>query len=168
MLTLQTKRTTLTPLKEDDFEAIIQMYFEADSNKFVPPLQNKSIAEYQALLQKKILHNNHPKGHGVWAIRLKDTQEFIGTANLNIQEVLELTHLGVHLTRATWGKGYATETLKALKDYALEILELPEVYALVDAQNLASKNMLAKIGMSYIEIVELYGLRIELYKLKAF
>jgi len=53
MQTLHTKRTTLTPLKQEDFQDIIQIYLEPDSNKFIPPLQNKSAEEYQVFLQKK-------------------------------------------------------------------------------------------------------------------
>lgn len=166
MLHLETERTILTPLKEEDFQAIIQMYLEPDSNKFVPPLQNKSAAEYRVLLQQKLLKNNQPKGHGIWTVREKGSDNFIGTANLNIQKILQVTHLGVHLACATWGKGYATEILSRLRDYALLDLKLPLIYALVDEQHLISKNMLTKIGMSYIETIELYNVQVELYKLK--
>lgn len=165
MLTLQTERSSLTPLKEADFQEIISMYLEPDSNKFVPPLQNKNAAEYLILLQKKVQKNNQPKGHGVWTIRTNDSQEFIGTANLNIQEILQLTHLGAHLKRAAWGKGYATEVLSILRDYALQTLKLPNIHALVDAQNHASKNMLLKIGLQYTETVELYAVPVALYRL---
>jgi len=164
MLILETERTILSPLKEEDFQAIISMYLEPDSNKFIPPLQNKSAEEYQDFLQKKILKNDHPKGHGVWVIRLKETQEFIGTANLNLLEALQLTHLGAHLARATWGKGYATEVLHSLSHYGLKTLELSAVHALVEEQNHASKNMLKKIGMSYFETIELYGTQVMLYR----
>lgn len=164
MLALETERTILTPLKEADFQAIISMYFEPDSNKFIPPLQNKSIEEYQAFLQKKVLKNNQPKGHGMWTIRLKDTQEFIGTVNLNILEVLQLTHLGAHLARAAWGKGYATEVLNILSHHGLKTLKLPTIHALVEEQNHASKNMLGKIGMSYFKTIELYDTQVMLYR----
>lgn len=166
MLILETERTILSPLKEEDFQAIIQMYLEPDSNKFIPPLQNKSAEEYQAFLQKRVLKNNHPKGHGVWVIRKKGTQEFIGTANLNILEALQLTHLGTHLTRAAWGKGYATEVLNTLSHYGLQTLKLSAIHALVDAQNQASKNMLVKIGMNYLKMIELYGVPVALYRLE--
>lgn len=165
MRTLQTERTILSPLKEGDFKNIIEMYFEPDSNKFVPPLQNKSVAEYQALLQQKLLKNDQPKGHGIWTIREKDSEEFIGTANLNIQKTLQIRHLGAHLARAAWGKGYATEVLLRLKDYALDDLHLESISALVDSQHYNSKKMLTKIGMQYFETIELYAAQIEIYKL---
>lgn len=164
MLILETERTILSPFNKEDFQEIIQMYLEPDSNQFVPPLQNKSIDEYRALLQQKLLKNNHPKGHGIWTIREKDSGKFIGTANLNIQKILQVTHLGAHLARAAWGKGYATEVLSRLRDYALLDLKLALIYALVDEQHLVSKNMLTKIGMKYIKTIELYEIQVELYK----
>lgn len=164
MLALETERTILTPLKEADFQAIILMYFEPDSNKFIPPLQNKSIEEYQAFLQKKVLQGNHSKELGMWTIRLKDTQEFIGTASLNILEVLQLTHLGAHLARAAWGKGYATEVLKILSHHGLKTLKLSTIHALVEEEHHASKNMLVKIGMSYYKTIDLYGVQVALYR----
>ena len=50
MLTLQTERTILTPLKEEDFKDIVQMYLEPDSNKFIPPLQDKNAAQKQVVV----------------------------------------------------------------------------------------------------------------------
>lgn len=165
MQILNTERTILSPIEENDFLEIIQMYLEPDSNTFVPPLQNKSKKEYQTLLQKKVQQNNQPLGHGVWVIRTKDTQEFIGTVNLNIQSILKITHLGAHLKRAVWGKGYATEVLQVLKDFALQILKLPKIYALVDERHHASKSMLTKIGMVYLETQTLYDIQVEIYQL---
>lgn len=163
MLNLETERTILSPFTKEDFQEIILMYLEPDSNQFVPPLQNKSIDEYRALLEQKLLKNNHPKGHGIWTIREKGSQKFIGTANLNIQKVLQLTHLGAHLARAAWGKGYATEVLLVLKEYAFQTLKLPKVYALVDERHHASKNMLTKIGLQPAKTMELYGIKVVIY-----
>jgi RimJ/RimL family protein N-acetyltransferase len=164
MLILETERTILSPLKKEDFQEIIQMYLEPESNKFVPPLQNKTKEEYRLLLQQKLLKNNQPKGHGIWTIREKSNDKFIGTANLNIQKMLQLTHLGAHLVHGFWGKGYATEVLSRLKDYALSTVKIPVLHALVDEQHHVSKKMLVKIGMSYSETIKLYDVPIELYQ----
>lgn len=165
MQSLQTQRTILSPLTESDFDEIIQMYLEPDSNKFVPPLQDKTIEEYQLLLQEKIQKNNRPVGHGIWVIRTIETEGFVGTVNLNTQAILQVTHLGAHLKRNAWGKGYATEVLQVLRDYALQTLKLPQIYALVDEQHHASKKMLIKIGMEYEKTIQLYGIDVEVYQL---
>ena len=94
--TLHTTRTILEPLTVQDFEEILAMYAEKDSNKFIEPLKDTSRDVQLSFLEKKIKTNQNKNGLGFWTIRLKDGQ-FIGTANLNLFEMLGKVHIGIHL-----------------------------------------------------------------------
>jgi [ribosomal protein S5]-alanine N-acetyltransferase len=46
-----------------------------------------------------------------------------------------------------WGKGYATESCKAIVDYGFATLHLNRIEASVDPENMASVAVLEKLGM---------------------
>jgi ribosomal-protein-alanine N-acetyltransferase len=55
--------------------------------------------------------------------------------------------MGYVLGRAYWGKGYMTEAVRALVDWALSQEEIYRVWAICDVDNLASARVLEKAGM---------------------
>lgn len=50
-----------------------------------------------------------------------------------------------------WGKGYATEAITALIDYAFEHLKMETIVAEVDAANINSIKVLKKLNFIYQE-----------------
>jgi len=147
--TLNTKRTKLYSLATEDFDELLAMYQEPDSNKFIPPLRDKTPTEQLAFLHLKIKQNQANNGLGTWSIRTKDQQQLIGTANVNEFPPLNFIHLGIHLRRSVWGQGYATEIVKTLKDYALNDLKIKQIHAVVSVEHHASRKMLEKAGLVY-------------------
>jgi [ribosomal protein S5]-alanine N-acetyltransferase len=65
--------------------------------------------------------------------------------------------LGYRFMQKYWGKGYATEAAKAMIDYGFNEMGLTEIYAMTDIDNKASRHVLEKCGMSYIEDFDLEG-----------
>jgi [ribosomal protein S5]-alanine N-acetyltransferase len=91
-------------------------------------------------------------GHGLWLIREADGRDLVGTAGLR-----PLEDLGVEviysLAPAVQGSGYATEAARAVVNYALGPLGLPEVLAEIDQDNAASAAVVQRLGMSAFEVV---------------
>ncbi|BDS10014.1 GNAT family N-acetyltransferase [Aureispira anguillae] len=165
MQQLNTIRTIIRPLSVTDFEEIVAMYLEPNSNAFIPPLQNKTEEEYLAFLHQKVAANRHSQGLGFWTVRSIEDERFLGTANLNTMEVLNIVHIGAHLKRSAWGLGYATEVLSVLKEYGFQTLNLSKIYGIVSPDHSASKNMLQKIGLNYESTTTLGGAPIDLFSI---
>ncbi|MGO1372557.1 MAG: GNAT family N-acetyltransferase [Senegalia sp. (in: firmicutes)] len=55
--------------------------------------------------------------------------------------------LGYCFNKNYWGKGYGTETERALVKYGFNKLNLHRIYATCDPENIGSLNILKKIGM---------------------
>jgi RimJ/RimL family protein N-acetyltransferase len=55
--------------------------------------------------------------------------------------------LGYVLARGYWGRGYMTEALKALVNWAVQQSEIYRVWAVCDVDNLASARVMEKAGM---------------------
>jgi Acetyltransferase (GNAT) domain len=83
---------------------------------------------------------------------LLTTGRLVGTAGLRPLEDLGL-EIFYSLSPASWGQGYATEAARAVLDYALGPLGLPEVLAEVDEGNAASIAVIERLGMTRFDVV---------------
>ena len=73
--------------------------------------------------------------------------------------------VGYFLKRSAWGQGYATEVCKRMLQFAFQEASLNEVVASVDANNVASKNVLEKSGFRYLRRARCWGKDGPLYKI---
>jgi len=89
-------------------------------------------------------------GHGLWALTLAKTGEFVGECGLTWQDVEgdRVLEVGYHLLAAQWHRGFATEAARACRDHAFAVLDAPAVHAIVRDTNLASMNVAIRCGMT--------------------
>lgn len=89
-------------------------------------------------------------GYGLWAIEHKSDGAVIGECGITLQTVKgqEFPEIGYHLISSAWHQGYMTEAAQAVKKYAFETLQLPEVCSTVRDTNLASMNVAIRNGMT--------------------
>lgn len=84
----------------------------------------------------------------LWAVVEKSSNRMIGLCGLiEYKERFRRAELGFMLAYDAWGKGYATESCKAIVDYGFEIMHLNRIEASVDPENIASIRVLEKLGM---------------------
>jgi len=83
---------------------------------------------------------------GRWAIQLKATGKVVGTFAIIPVENSGDVQLGYSLLKEYWGNGYATEVSISGRQYALDELHLPELYAITQPANTASQQVLLKSG----------------------
>jgi RimJ/RimL family protein N-acetyltransferase len=98
---------------------------------------------------------NKPAGDALFLITLRDGS-IMGACGLMLQE--ETPELGYWLGVPYWGKGYATEALHALIDYAFTDLGHAALQAGARVTNPASRRVLEKCGFQWTG-VGLYRIR---------
>jgi RimJ/RimL family protein N-acetyltransferase len=59
--------------------------------------------------------------------------------------------------RSAWGRGYATEAARAVRDFAFGDLGMQRLIAIIDPSNIASIRVAEKIGMHHDAEVMLEG-----------
>jgi RimJ/RimL family protein N-acetyltransferase len=106
-----------------------------------------------------LAYSNPALGWGLWRVETLDSKESIGwilvrpfgffTATPEIDNV----ELGWRFKRAYWGKGYATEAAKAIKD-ALYLNGIDQFSAIANPDNTASINIMKKLGMHFSHELE--------------
>lgn len=160
---LTTQRAIIRPLEENDFEALIEMYLEPDSNKFIAPLRDKNKNFYTTFLKTKI--KNNQEKIGFWTVVETATNKIIGTVNLNYFEPLAIHHIGCHLKRNYWNLGFATELLHALIEYGKDQENYSPIHGLVESGNYASKKLMEKLGLTYSKTEWIKNSEILVYQL---
>lgn len=88
-------------------------------------------------------------GHGVvWAIADGQSDELVGTIDIRLQMIHKRGEIGYWVGPPHWGKGYATEAVRAVLGYGFGELGLYRIYADHFAGNDASGRVLTKVGMT--------------------
>jgi RimJ/RimL family protein N-acetyltransferase len=165
-LRLETKRLILRPMLESDIDAL-QLIF-TDPNVMAAfnhdPFTREQMAGW---LQRNLDHQNE-YGYGLFSVILKETGELIGDCGLEQMDVngVQMAELGYDFRSDFWNRGYATEAACAVRDYAFDVLHLPQLISLIRVGNLASKRVAEKVGMTLTEEFTRYGNQYWRYALK--
>ncbi len=143
---LATERLLLRELTPDDFDAMFEIFGDAETMLYYPRPYDRAMLE--AALQRQFAsYAEH--GYGLWALMLKRENKFIGDCGLLHQEVdgaLEL-EVGYHVHRSYWGQGFAPEAAKACFDYGFNVLGRTRMISMIRPENLPSRRVAEKNGL---------------------
>ncbi|MGB6624975.1 MAG: GNAT family N-acetyltransferase, partial [Candidatus Acidiferrales bacterium] len=116
----------------------MQYYLSAFSREDVSRWIERWMASYDA------------NAYGLYALVLKQSGEVIGDCGHALQNVegKQEIEIGYHVRRDLWGNGYATEAARACVAYGFETLCAPRLISLVRPENLPSRRVAEKAGMS--------------------
>lgn len=148
---LSTERLVLRPVTTDDHAAVLAHWTQPDVRRFLFDGAALSGVEVAETIEESI-GDFAARGFGVWLIELGSTADLIGTAGLRPlgSSGLEIFY---SLAPGAWGHGYATEAARAVVEYGLGPLGLPEVLAEVDEGNAASVAVVRRLGMTPYAVV---------------
>ena len=105
---IETNRLILREYTMDDFNDLYQILSDPETMKHYPkPYDEKGTIRW---LEWSI-NNYRQYGFGLWAIELKETNEFIGDCGITLQNIDNelLPEIGYHINKKHWKKGYAKE-----------------------------------------------------------
>ena len=148
---LSTERLVLRPVTTDDHAAVLAHWTQPDVRRFLFDGAALSGVEVAETIDESI-GDFAARGFGVWLIELGSAAGLIGTAGLRPlgSSGLEIFY---SLAPGAWGHGYATEAARAVVEYGLGPLGLPEVLAEVDEGNAASVAVVRRLGMTPYAVV---------------
>jgi ribosomal-protein-alanine N-acetyltransferase len=117
----------------------------------------RSLEQAQAYIEARIIGSYLEHGFGMWVVTAKDEPEPVGLAGLVKRDLLPHADVGYAFLERAWGRGYAQEAAAAVLAYARGVLGLETVAAIVNPDNLASRRVLEKIGLRFVDIRQLDG-----------
>ena len=144
---IQTERLHLRPFCEDDLDLIRRLYCDEEIMKYMPS-DTMSEEEAERHLETVIREwGQPPRNNYEMAVLLRDTEERIGRAHIEIDRKTDTGMIGWMLTPEHWGKGYATEITRALIDHCFDAFHLHRVNGVCNPENAASWHVMEKCGM---------------------
>ena len=141
---IRTPRLTLRRLRLRDAETIFAAYARDRAvARFTTWKPHRSISETRAFLRH--CEKRWKEGSGfTWAI-VPHGGELVGAISLRPNGFK--ADVGYVLARPHWGKGYATEALRAVVEWALGQRGIQRVWAVCDMENPASARVMEKAGL---------------------
>jgi RimJ/RimL family protein N-acetyltransferase len=96
-----------------------------------------------------------------FAIVLRETNEVVGGISLFEREQHRRAELGYWCAIDFWGRGYATEAVRAVIEYGFRALALNRVHAECHGDNPASRRVLEKAGMTFEGQLRQHSFRVD-------
>jgi ribosomal-protein-alanine N-acetyltransferase len=162
----ETPRLILRPMQATDLDAIHLIF--TDSKVMTSfSVACFSLEQTQRWLQRNLDHQSQ-YGYGLFSVILKTDGALIGDCGLENMEIdgHTLAELGYDFRSAYWNQGFATEAALAVRDYAFDVLHLPQLISLIRVGNFASRRVAEKVGMQLVEEFMRYEIRYWKYALK--
>lgn len=146
---IETERLILRKIEKDDYEKIFNCWTsDKEVSKYVTWNPHKNKEETKMLTNYWV--NDYKNDYTYrWIVIKKDDNEIIGMIDVIHKDIQYMTaEVGYCYGSKYWGKGYATEALKAVIEY-LHNDGFPVVYAQHFVSNPASGRVMEKSGMKY-------------------
>jgi RimJ/RimL family protein N-acetyltransferase len=151
MKVLETKRLILRRFRPEDFDELYRMNSDPAIMKYVGNGSTRNHMQIVKELDMLISHYVRKPGLGIWATLLKDSNIFVGASGLVYFDNTEEIEIGYRMLKEYWCQGYATEASVGLLNYGFETLGLKKIVSSAHPENMASRRVMEKIGMSYID-----------------
>lgn len=170
MIFEETNRLILREVLPEDEDGFYELDSDPEVHKYIgsEPIDTiEQARETIRFIRQQYIDN----GIGRWAIIEKSTNNFIGWTGLKlirkeINNHINYYDLGYRLLKKYWGNGFATEAASASLNYGFNKLALMEVYADANIENVASNNVLTKVGLRFVETFEKEGIINNWYQIK--
>lgn len=160
---LESDRLFLRWFIPEDFELSRHLDIDPEVKKYIGPTLGED--EILVRFNKALIYGKAKLGLGKWMAVEKETGDAIGWFVLNFADKTASVEIGYRLKESSWGKGYATEMSRVLLHHAYETCHLDKVIGLTHQDNIASQQVLRKIGLQYIGIRSFYNVACSYFEL---
>jgi RimJ/RimL family protein N-acetyltransferase len=146
---IETDQLGLRELTMNDLQDWYQILSDEETMQYYPSAYD--LDKTRGWIDRN-LGNYSKYGFGLWAIILKETNQFIGDCGITMQNIYgdgnSLPETGYHINKHFWRKGYASQAAKECLKYSFENLDFDEVFSFQKWTNVPSRKVAEKIGMS--------------------
>ncbi|MBR4791239.1 MAG: GNAT family N-acetyltransferase [Treponema sp.] len=145
--TLETERLILRPLTMDDLDAVYKWASDPRVNKYmIYPLYKSKDDGVEWL--NTLYEDDDKKDFG---FVLKETGELIGSGGIYYHSERGLWSIGYNLAYDYWNRGFTTEAMEKIIEWGRQELGVKEVAATFAVENVGSRRVMEKLGMTFLE-----------------
>ena len=146
---IETERLLLREIQIDDVNLIFDCWMQdEDVSRYMCWKASSDIEEAKEFVNYELnqIDNNQWKR---WIIVLKETLDVIGTCLVYFNEDENNWDISYNLGKKYWGKGYISEAMKTVMNYAINELGMTECIAAHANENPVSGKVITKLGFSF-------------------
>ncbi|KIL49106.1 GNAT family N-acetyltransferase [Jeotgalibacillus campisalis] len=158
----ETKRCIIKNVCTRDAGEIKALYMNKDVRKYLGGVLEEDAI--QAVIER-VFHSSETLFY--WVVREKNTDRFMGTVCLDPHHEGNDLELSYQFLPKWWGKGYATEALPFIINYAFDELKLSKLVSETQTANSSSCRLLEKSGMTVERVITRFGAEQAIYSIKS-
>ena len=161
MVVFETDRLVLRRLTVDDSPFILRLLNEPSFLQHIGDRGVRNVADAKQYILSGPVASYDRHGFGLFLVELKESRTPIGICGLLKRDALDDVDLGFAFVPESWSKGYAFESTTATLAYAHDAQHLKRVVAITSPDNVASINLLVKLGFYFDRMVLMPGEKTE-------
>ncbi|MFV0276124.1 MAG: GNAT family N-acetyltransferase [Parahaliea sp.] len=152
---LTTERLLMAALTPNDAPHMLAVLNDPDFIANVADRGVRTLAQARRYIEDGPIASYREHGFGMYAVRLRESGEFLGLCGLVKRPQLADVDIGYGFLPAARGRGLALEAARAVWTHATGDLGLQRLVAIVSPHNAASIRLLEKLGLRYEGQVQL-------------
>lgn len=157
----ETKRCSIQTFQKSDSADVKKLYLNHEVRKYLGGIRKEEAVE--AALDD-MLHSSEDSYY--WVVREKHTANFIGLVSLDPHHDGTYVEISYQFSPDWWGRGYATETVGRVIQFALTELNLSKVLAETQTANASSRKLLERLGMKLERTTTRFGAEQSIYSIE--
>jgi len=148
MAVLETPRLVLRPFREDDVDRMAELFANRDFMRFSLGVFTKR--EQTVSFIDKVMRWDREEIPSQFAVIPRGESSFVGYCGFfhHPEHGIEDIEIGYRLHPDYWNRGLATEAARAVRDHGFRDLNLARVISLVHPENVPSRRVAEKNGMT--------------------
>jgi RimJ/RimL family protein N-acetyltransferase len=148
---LRTERLTLVPPTAEDADFVLELLNDPGWIANIGDRGVRTLADARAYIDDRF-------SKSLWlVVRDTETGERLGMCGLVDREGLDHHDIGYAFLARHSGKGYATEAARVVLAHAMGPLGHKTILAITTPENTASQRVLEKIGLRFVQMINLPG-----------
>jgi ribosomal-protein-alanine N-acetyltransferase len=159
---IETERLVIRPMTAADAEEMHAVYSDPSTFRYIGRGPAQSLDETRARIAEKAAHQAE-HGFSLWAVVERASGRVVGDCGLQLLEGGPEVELGYRLAHEVRGRGLATEAGRACLIAGFDDLGLDRIVAVAQPENVASRRVMKKLGMTLMGLGRHYGAQSVLY-----
>jgi RimJ/RimL family protein N-acetyltransferase len=173
MTHLLTARLSLEPFRDEHLAGLHAMNADPAVMRYISG-RPEALHETAAMVER-VKQRWADFGYSWWSFIARDSGELVGAGAIqNLRrEATPLPdpacplEIGWRLRRDRWHQGLASEAAWAMAGFAFDTLQAEELYAVCDPENLASAQVMKRLGLQHCGLQTWYGKPLTAYRASA-
>ena len=162
---VETERVLLRKWNDEDASSVADIYLKPEVMKFIPGGVWSPDRTVRAVARMRELEIEH--GYGFYPVVVKSLGKIIGHCGLGLLEQTPEIEVAYILDSSYWGKGYASEAVRAIIAHGFSRLNISRIVAVAFPENVRSIGVMRAVGMTPFGLAHHFGATLVKYEVKS-